>query len=811
MMKILSLRLHPFGGTTDRTCDLREGLNVLEGPNEFGKSTLAHALWSALFTPTNLTPAKLRTQMGRWQPRPEGDHLSVTLQFRAEDRNWTLTKSWGAGAASRLQAEGQAALADPDAVQKKIDELRKWNEATWSCVLFAPQAELAHTVERLRSVAGDLDDVHGLLAGAAAIPGDIPGDRLRGALEDRITHHFGRWDRMREGPEGGKGIENPWKNRLGPVVEAWYTAEGLRRTLAAVKTHEAAVDTLNARIQELAKQVDADRPFIEQGKRLRDGLSRRGALEERCERLAGTEKQLMETVTAWPGAEQVMEGKEGEHARLGEALERLETERRHADERAGGQDLRRRYAALLEARKRWQAATAAVEVAGTVDPDALDELRKVEGSLDELRIQIAAQKLSATLESTAPLTVTLERGAEAPEEIELTPEQGWEGEAAGRIRIQANGLRIGVRSGKEDVDALFARQEEAGERRAELLEALGQESLGAAEAASSEREGLVREEASSKRIYDSKLEERTQEDWEADIARLDALPETRALDTLEKERMELLARRAGLEAEVRQERAKVEAWAREHTDVPTLLEKVIAARTKLAGAKGELAELPELPEGFDSIEAYLQLLSEKEQSQEGVREGLAEVRREQAGLMANTPERSAEDLDAELDRAVREFERQRAEGEALLRIRAALDRILEARGTDDPLAGLAQAVSRHFDELTEGRYPVVALEGTAPATVGGELVLPTTHLSQGTLGSLALATRLALAELYLGESGGFLMVDDPFIDMDPDRRAAAARVVGAFAKKRQVICFTCHPNHAEELRKLGGGERVKVS
>jgi len=811
MMKILSLRLHPFGGTTERTCDLREGLNVLEGPNEFGKSTLAHALWSALFIPTNLTPAKLRTKMDRWGPRPSGDHLSVTLRFRAEDRDWTLTKSWGAGAASRLQAEGEAALADPDAVQRKLDELRKWNEATWSCVLFATQAELADTVKKLREAAHDMDDVHGLLAGAAAIPGDIPGDRLRGVLEDRITRHFGRWDRTTEGPEGGRGIDNPWQNKLGPVVEAWYAAERLRRTLAAVKTHEAAVDALNARIQELTKQVDADRPFVEQGRRLRDGLSKRGTLEEKRERLTGTEKQLMEIVTAWPGAEQVMQGKEGEHARLGETLKRLQVELGHAQDRARGQDQRKRYAALLEARKRWQAAAAAVGEAGAIDPDALSELRKVERHLDALRIQIAAQKLSATLESTAPLTVTLERGAEAPEEIELTPERGWEGEAAGRIRIQAHGLRIGVRSGQEDVDALFARQEKGIARRAELLEALGQESLEAAEAAFSARTGLVNEEATGKRLVEAALEDRTQEEWEADIAKLDALPETRALDALEKERAELLARRAGLEAELRQVREKVEVWEREHTDVPTLMEKVLAVRAELAKAAGELAELPELPEGFASTESYLRVLSKKEQSQEGAREGLAEARREHDKQMGQAPERSAEDLEAELDRAVREFERQRAEGEALLRIRAALERILEARGTDDPLAGLAQAVSRHFSDLTEGRYPEVALEGTAPARVGGELALPTTHLSQGTMGSLALATRLALAELYLGESGGFLMVDDPFIDMDPERRAAAARVVGAFAKKRQVIYFTCHPNHTEELRKLGGGERVKVS
>ena len=55
-MKILRIHLHLFGGATDRFFDLSAGLNIIEGPNEFGKSTLNQALWHTLFTPTNLTP-----------------------------------------------------------------------------------------------------------------------------------------------------------------------------------------------------------------------------------------------------------------------------------------------------------------------------------------------------------------------------------------------------------------------------------------------------------------------------------------------------------------------------------------------------------------------------------------------------------------------------------------------------------------------------------------------------------------------------------------------------------------------------------
>ena len=95
-MKLLSIRLHPFGASMDRPFALHPGLNVVEGPNEFGKSTLVHALWHALQTPTKLTPARLRDTMGRWYPQPAGDHARVTLRFEADGAVWTLEKTWGA-------------------------------------------------------------------------------------------------------------------------------------------------------------------------------------------------------------------------------------------------------------------------------------------------------------------------------------------------------------------------------------------------------------------------------------------------------------------------------------------------------------------------------------------------------------------------------------------------------------------------------------------------------------------------------------------------------------------------------------------
>ena len=103
------------------------------------------------------------------------------------------------------------------------------------------------------------------------------------------------------------------------------------------------------------------------------------------------------------------------------------------------------------------------------------------------------------------------------------------------------------------------------------------------------------------------------------------------------------------------------------------------------------------------------------------------------------------------------------------------------------------------------------MDGPTPTRVGGALVLATTLLSQGTLGSLALATRLALSELYLKGMDGFFLLDDPFTDMDTARRAAAVQALASFAAKHQVLFFTCHPEHARDLESASGAKSLQLA
>lgn len=79
-------------------------------------------------------------------------------------------------------------------------------------------------------------------------------------------------------------------------------------------------------------------------------------------------------------------------------------------------------------------------------------------------------------------------------------------------------------------------------------------------------------------------------------------------------------------------------------------------------------------------------------------------------------------------------------------------------------------------------------------------------LSIGTRDVLSLALRLSMANHFLKEANGFLIMDDPLVNLDPDRQKKAAEVLKEYAKHKQMVIFTCHPSHAELL----GGHPIKL-
>jgi len=71
------------------------------------------------------------------------------------------------------------------------------------------------------------------------------------------------------------------------------------------------------------------------------------------------------------------------------------------------------------------------------------------------------------------------------------------------------------------------------------------------------------------------------------------------------------------------------------------------------------------------------------------------------------------------------------------------------------------------------------------------------HLSAGERSVAALCLRMALADsLYAGKEQPPLILDDPLVHLDENNLARALPLLRKVAKRRQIVCLTCHPSRA---------------
>lgn len=170
-MRLRKLSLEGFGRfAKESTIEFSEGLNVIKGPNESGKSTILSAIVCAFFKKHN-TGAQEVLSLTTWG-KEKGFRLALTLQDERGEE-YQLEKEFGRGLGSL--AGGGKELSNPDAINERVAELTGCpDEDFFLSTACIRQGELSDdfkkggsVTERLRNVGGGQAgvDMEGILAG----------------------------------------------------------------------------------------------------------------------------------------------------------------------------------------------------------------------------------------------------------------------------------------------------------------------------------------------------------------------------------------------------------------------------------------------------------------------------------------------------------------------------------------------------------------------------------------------------------------------------------------------------------------------
>lgn len=841
-MIVRRLRLHPFAGLVDREVELDRGLNVVVGPNEAGKSTLLRGLRFGLFESTQLTPKQFESLVGSLLPATGGDVVRVYAEVEIPDGNPAPQRADNGGATVR--AAGRTTVTDRtdppggDSILRIHKVWKRGNRAGSTKVFLPNGSEIDTASDAERSIAVRLpcsqatfesvlisgqggvytalesgpasettEELGRILRSAVMETGGVSVERFFARLDERLKEYFAKWDRQLDYPEGGRGLGNRLTRGIGEVVKAFYRKEELRQLLESAREHETRIREVEQQLADVERQLRETDAEHSRKASLLDSARERARMESEIGRIDARLETLSDLTRKWPVAEHELEALP---ASIEAASEEIEALRRRLENARLAEEYRRkldRARRVADIGEKVAAVEHELAEIPAIEEATIRELREKEAERARLSARIEAAVLSISFHFSADSSVVVTRADRTSEAIEGSAGEEHSVRADAKVSIEHEGLRISVVAGEEELDQAISRRNECARRIAAVLESLGIESIGEAE---SEYE-RYREHTQALGYRRAELEaELSGERYEEIVSLLEEdVPEKSGenVDALREKLAEARDRLAGLERRREELSTSIEEWQRKYGTFEEMSANAGDLRSDRAKFARELERLPELPEGVPDAESFVREVEAIATRREELREELGQLRVKAAEIEAHAPEESAEELGGRYDAARELFEQTKARGEAIARVH---DRAiaLRERLEGDIWSPLQERFRAWLARTTGGRFDSAEMEEARTRTFATEngVRLSPEQLSWGTRDSIALALRLTLAEYTVGDAGGFIVLDDPLVDMDSRRRSAACEAISLFAERHQTIVLTCHPEHAGEL----GGRTIAL-
>ena len=800
-MIVRRITLHQFAGGSGRSVEFLPGLNVVLGPNEAGKTTLSSALRCVLFAGGPMNQVRFRTEIQPFLPVGIGNTARVALEFAGAGSTYLLERSWTApkNVASRLQLPSGGELSDEEEIQRIVADSLGVTPGTYEHVLCVSQARLTETINRLAEEANGAAGGFGDVLRKSLYESDgIAIDLLVSQLERQISDHFGRWDRFANAPEKGRGLDAPWEKGAGIIVKAYYEYLRAKQAFEEAYAYEKKIDefvgqekSLADRRKEIAEKVAMYTP-------LANDAHRRAEFSVKLRECEKEAQELGEILDQWPRAE-------AELSALSEAIESLlarhkllTTELNEAMDRTRTQALRTTYAraealhnALVEEEQRLARLPPVTE-------DQIEALKKESATLQKLEIKISAHKLGLRIAAKAALDVDM-KGNSGENAVHLGPGEEFSTTVAGKFSLSHRDWNLAVWSSEENAESLDRQLKESLDRTKSLLAASGaktsEDAVLAWQAVSAQRQRVKDCHVGLNTL----LENGTYEGLQRKVQNLPPASSGRDENDINKELLAITEDGGRKREREKELKRKCEEWGRKYVSRSEALVRFSLRKSEEQRLKEAMDQCQPLPQGFQSAESFLNDFESAQRNLHGAERGLTEIQMARLEYEKQKPKQSREELEEVLDTCRADFERAQRHGRAYLRIREKLDQLLGVMD-GNLFEPYHQRVRDLLSAMTLRRHDAIQMQGNLPEWLGTpERRLLITQLSIGTVDVLAVAIRLAMAEVHLPPGDGFIVLDDPLVNLDPDRQKAAATCLREFARNHQVILLTCHPSHADLL------------
>lgn len=804
-MHIKSFKTKQFAGVKNKEVEFKEGLNLVLGPNESGKSTLVEAIYATLFKDIKLRDSVKEDKDFKYRffPKPIGDFIEGRLNISFEKEDYELYKAWGQGADSSLELPNGTLIKSSDEINKKMSLLLPLSTNTYNSIVFAKQRDIKSALANIledSQVKGEIKDI---LTMAFMELGGVSLDDLGKKIEADLDNLYKRWDKSKSGPEANRGISNPYKTGLGTILEGYYKKEGLKLAMDNAKSSEEAFERVISRLSKSSEeftQVEEKRKALET---IEEDVNKRQVIDLRLENNKKESDELSKVVMNWP----VNEYKEKE---IKGKIEALKKEKEALVKEKANIELMDKIFKLKEDIKRIKEIEDAIkrkdlelENLPKVTKEDHDELLALERKIHGLRLTLSSGKLKGEIQvfTNKPLSLQRDLG-----QIEVV-DKSLVIQPSSHINIEyENELKISLTAGDIDYEAISKELKTEEIKLKEKLESLKVSDTASAKINLEEREIITKEKDKLLWQKNKEEEKETKEIKEEKINSLGDLKVTMSLADLAKKEGELDETLRSLEIEAATLKKTLSEYLDNYESQDKIMDKLINIKSQVKNLEEEKVKLAKLPDDFESPQAFKDKLNELRTRSNELKDELSNLKVEQSQAQNALPDESYEEYTGQYLLASQEFENLLNYGKKLELIEKAFYET-KSEMAKNPMEPLQEDFLALLSLITDRRYKEGVIDTDLSVNLeAGNGKLPLDLLSAGTYDSVVLALRLSIFKHISKDQKGFMILDDCLVDLDPKRKKEAISLIQEFAKDHQVIFTTCDPQTAESL----GGNLIEL-
>ncbi len=806
-MRFTEFKTDYFAGLRDIEIKFEPGLNVVLGANEAGKSTVVDAVYASLFKSSKLR-MNLKEDIDfkkRYLPLDKGDYINALTSFNYEGKQYTVKKEWGNENSSQLLEAGGKKMVEESSIQDKIFDIFSFGKKTAKNIIFTGQENMKSIIEEIKENPEVKNTLNGFLRRAVMELDGVSVEKFRNRVLNSLDDFTKRWNLSEKRPENpNRGVDNPYLIGCGKIYDKFIEKGLKKREMEQAfeveeKYFELAEDLkkLEKRKEKLSKKIN----FLSEKE---DDIYRRGIIEAKLEAKNEKIEELKEVNKRWPAVFVKMENNEKKLSDAEKKIKQLKNEKekaknkKHLEEKVKTKKkIDKIDRDIIELKKK-------INDLSVVDKGDIDRVRHLKERLIEDKASLEASTWKAKI-IKAEKDVTITSGLNDKKVFKKG--ESFDVEAYLKIELDDSFI-IEVQSQNLDFEMLKKRCEKNIEERISILDKYNAESLEELRTFSEDRNSLKSELKIKLENRQDLLDDQSIEVIENSVEKINNFKNIRELSEIEKELEDMLIEKSDLSSTVSSLKSKINDWEEKYISHDHIFDKIIELKSELTKLEEEESELAKLPEEYNSISEFKTDLNNLRKKKDNNDRLYQEKNIEYVNTKNQLVDKSYEELKKEYSQIEEEFKKSIKKAENLTKVKKVMEEKLK-EFDQKSFRPLIESFSYYIKEITGSKYNVVSFDEKYRIELSSsvrKLPVEKKFLSFGTYDSIALALKFSLIEQIYSDNRGFFVLDDPLVNLDPERKKNTIKIISDLAEKYQIVLTTCSPFTAEKI----GGNIIEI-